>query len=289
MTAFKQAALAEHIQSSVQLALAEDLGNGDITAALIAEDSQSIAQIISREKAVFCGKPWCDQVFAQLDGRVAIQWLVNDGDRLSPEQVICRIHGAARALLSGERTALNFMQTLSGTATLAQKFVDAVAGTNCTILDTRKTIPGLRMAQKYAVHCGGATNHRMGLYDGILIKENHIAACGSITAAIASARLQSSEIAIEVEVENLSEVQEALTAGADILLLDNMKPEQLRQAVKFNAGRAKLEASGGVDLTTIRAIAETGVDYISIGAITKHVHATDLSMRFMEQQREGLL
>jgi nicotinate-nucleotide pyrophosphorylase (carboxylating) len=239
--------------------------------------------VISREHAVICGEEWFDQVFAQLDPGIRVTWLVKDADRVEPNQLLCTLHGPSRPILSGERTALNFLQTLSGTATLASRYAEAVAGTRVKVLDTRKTIPGLRRAQKYAVTCGGCHNHRIGLYDGVLIKENHIAAAGSIAEAVAQARKCSpATIPVEVEVENLEQVQQALSAGADILLLDNMAPELLRQAVTINQGQAKLEASGGITLENIRNIAETGVDYISIGELTKQLQAVDLSMRFSD-------
>ncbi len=274
------------IQEQVRSALTEDVGDGDLTAALIPENARSEATVISREEAVICGRIWFEQVFALLDASIRIDWHVADGDKVEPNQVLCVLNGPSRALLTGERTALNFLQTLSGTATLTRKYVDAVAGTGVKVLDTRKTIPGLRQAQKYAVKCGGGTNHRIGLYDGVLIKENHIAAAGSIAKAIAQARIHTPDkIPVEVEVENLTEVHEALDAGADILLLDNMEPKSLREAVALNHGEAKLEASGGLSLETIREIAETGVDYISVGELTKHLRAIDLSMRFSGDNR----
>ncbi|MCW8919424.1 MAG: carboxylating nicotinate-nucleotide diphosphorylase [Gammaproteobacteria bacterium] len=272
---------AEEIAAQVALALAEDLGAGDLTAALIPADARSEATVICREEAVLCGCDWFNAVFAQLDTAIRIDWLLADGDRIEPNQLLCTLSGPSRALLSGERTALNFLQTLSGTATLASHYVQAVAGSGVRVLDTRKTIPGLRRAQKYAVRCGGGHNHRVGLYDGILIKENHIAAAGSIATAVAQARASApAGVPIEVEVENLDEVGQALEAGADILLLDNMSPRLLREAVAINHGRAKLEASGGITLHNIGDIAATGVDYISVGAITKQLHAIDLSLRF---------
>jgi nicotinate-nucleotide pyrophosphorylase (carboxylating) len=274
---------ATEIRDQVRLALAEDMGAGDLTAALIPERAHSQARVISREQAVICGRDWFDQVFAQLDTAIRIEWLVKDGERVQANQLLCTLSGPSRPLLSGERTALNFLQTLSGTATLARHYAEALAGTGVKVLDTRKTIPGLRRAQKYAVRCGGGTNHRIGLYDGILIKENHIAAAGSIAAAVNQARATApAAIQIEVEVEDLSQVRQALAAGADILLLDNMPAEQLREVVALNQGQAKLEASGGITLENIRNIAETGVDYISVGAITKQLHAIDLSMRFSD-------
>lgn len=275
----------QQIQDDVRRALQEDVGSGDITAALIPVDADATATVIARDAAIICGQPWFDEVFAQLDGAIAIDWQIAEGSEVEPNQVLCTLVGNARAILTGERSALNFLQTLSGTATAAHRFVAAVAGTNVTILDTRKTIPGLRRAQKYAVHCGGGRNHRIGLFDGVLIKENHILSAGSIANAVEAAKREAPKgVAIEVEVETLAEVEEALDAGADILLLDNMPPELLSQAVQLNGGRAKLEASGGIEIATIRAIAETGIDYISIGAITKHLHAVDLSMRFQLKQ-----
>lgn len=272
----------EEIRAQVSLALDEDMGSGDLTAKLIPEHAYSEARVISREHAVICGQEWFDEVFFQLDETINIVWQVKDADRVNPDQLLCTLSGPSRALLSGERTALNFLQTLSGTATLANRYAEAVAGTGVKVLDTRKTIPGLRLAQKYAVTCGGCHNHRIGLYDGILIKENHIAATGSIAEAVTKAReIAPKDIAVEVEVENLDEVRQALEAGADILLLDNMSPALLRQAVSLNQGRALLEASGGITLETISKIADTGVNFVSIGEITKELHAVDLSMRFI--------
>lgn len=271
--------LPQDIQECVRRALAEDIGSGDITAALIPVDLLFTATVITRENAVLCGVAWFNEAFHQVDVSVNVKWLATEGQRINPNQVLCTITGPARALLSAERTALNFLQTLSGTATLARCYADAVAGTTVRVLDTRKTLPGLRTAQKYAVSCGGCHNHRHGLYDGILIKENHIMAAGSISAAVRAAR-QASALAVEVEVETLDEVRAALSAGADILLLDDFSLAQLRDAVVINAGQAKLEVSGGVSLENIRHIAETGIDYISVGALTKHVKAIDLSMRF---------
>ena len=279
---------AEEIAAQVALALAEDIGSGDLTAALIPAEAISEATVISREEAVICGCDWFNAVFAWLDTTIRIEWRVGDGDRVGPNQQLCTLRGPSRALLTGERTALNFLQTLSGTATLANRYAQAVAGTGVRVLDTRKTIPGLRRAQKYAVSCGGAHNHRIGLYDGVLIKENHIAAAGSIAAAVETARKTAPPgVSVEVEVENLDEVQQALHARADILLLDNMAPELLRQAVTLNQGQAKLEASGGITLQTIRNVAESGVDFISVGEITKQLHAIDLSMRFHHSRREN--
>jgi nicotinate-nucleotide pyrophosphorylase (carboxylating) len=265
---------------TVTLALAEDVGGGDLTAALIPEGAQAEATVISREHAVLCGAAWFDAVFRQLDPRIHTEWRAADGDRIEPDQLLCTLRGPARALLTGERTALNFLQALSGTATLARQYADAVAGTGATILDTRKTLPGLRLAQKYAVRCGGCQNHRIGLFDAVLIKENHIMAAGSITNAIATARRLHPGVTVEVEVENLAELEEALAARPDIVMLDNFDLATLAEAVRITAKRVKLEASGNVNFDTVRAIAETGVDYISIGGLTKDVRAVDLSMRF---------
>ncbi|HOB60629.1 MAG TPA: carboxylating nicotinate-nucleotide diphosphorylase [Candidatus Competibacteraceae bacterium] len=265
---------------TVALALAEDIGSGDLTAALIPEQTQAEATVISRESAVLCGIAWFDAVFRQIDPRVSIDWQAADGDRIEPNQLLCTLHGPARALLSGERTALNFLQMLSSTATLARRFADTVAGTGATILDTRKTLPGLRLAQKYAVQCGGCRNHRIGLFDAVLIKENHIMAAGSIGNAIATARRLHPGVTVEVEVENLAELAEALAARPDIVMLDNFDLATMAEAVKITAKQVKLEASGNVNFATVRQIAETGVDYISIGGLTKDVRAVDLSMRF---------
>ncbi len=272
--------LPDDITATVQRALAEDLGSGDLTAALIPADRHARSHVLSREPAVLCGSAWFEEVFRQLDDCIRIQWLAQDGEPVRRDQMLCRLQGPARTLLSGERTALNFLQTLSGTATMVRRYAEAVQDTRAVILDTRKTLPGLRSAQKYAVRCGGASNHRMGLFDGILIKENHIMAAGNITAAVTTARRQGNKVPVEVEVENLDQLREALTAGADILLLDNFNPDTLREAVRITAGRAKLEASGGIDMAQLRIVAETGVNYISVGALTKHVCAIDLSMRF---------
>ena len=273
-------AIEHRIQACVRRALAEDVGSGDVTAALIPEDALATAAVVSRESAVLCGCAWFDAVFAELDERIQVHWDFRDGDRIEPNQRLCRLNGPARALLTGERAALNLLQTLSGTATLAAQYAAAVAGLPVRILDTRKTLPGLRTEQKYAVRTGGCHNHRLGLYDGILIKENHIAAAGSIRAAVAAARALNTRLPVEVEVESLDELREGLNAGADILLLDNFSLDLLREAVALNAGRAKLEASGGVTLENVRTIAETGIDYVSTGALTKNLCAIDLSMRF---------
>ena len=272
---------AESIAAQVRQALAEDLGDGDLTAALVPSQTEVQARVVVRENAVLCGSDWFDEVFHQLDPAVSLAWSARDGDRLQAGQAVCDLRGKARPILSGERTALNFLQTLSGTATLAGRYVAAVSGTSATILDTRKTIPGLRLAQKYAVRCGGASNHRVGLFDAILIKENHIRAAGSISDALeAASRVAGEGVMIEVEVEGLDELSEALAAGARRILLDNFDNAALREAVACNAGRARLEASGGVNLDTVSGIAQTGVDFISVGQLTKDVRATDFSMLF---------
>ncbi|WP_029147197.1 carboxylating nicotinate-nucleotide diphosphorylase [Methylophilus sp. 5] len=267
------------IAEQVTAALTEDMGNGDLTAALIPAGTQATATIISREQAVICGCGWLEQCFTQLDPAIQLTWLVNDGDRVQPDQALVKIQGDARAMLSAERPALNFLQTLSAVATHTRRYVDAIAGLPAQILDTRKTLPGLRLAQKYAVLTGGGANQRLALYDGILIKENHIAAAGSIAAVLAAAFALKQTNNIQIEVENLDELQQALAAGATSILLDNFALADLRKAVTINQKRALLEASGNVDLTTVRAIAETGVDRISIGALTKNIQAVDLSMR----------
>ena len=272
--------LPSDLSATVQRALAEDIGEGDLTAALIPAATRARGRVISREQAVLCGTAWFNEVFRQVDDAIVIHWEARDGDVVKKEQVLCHLEGPARGLLTGERSALNFLQTLSGTATLARRYAEAVKGTRATILDTRKTLPGLRSAQKYAVRCGGANNHRMGLFDGILIKENHIMAAGGITQALQTARAGAVKVPVEVEVETLAQVEEALAAGADILLLDNFTLERMGEAVRLAAGRAKLEASGGIDMTSIKAVAQTGVDYISVGSLTKNVDAVDLSMRF---------
>ncbi len=269
------------IREQARNALTEDIGTGDITAVLIPDTASAKATVSCRDNAVICGCEWFNQVFALLDTSIHVDWHVEDGYRVKSDKILCTLTGRARALLSGERTALNFLQTLSGTATAAARYVEAIKGTGVEILDTRKTIPGLRMAQKYAARCGGGHNHRIGLFDGVLIKENHICAAGSIANAVAEARqIAPAGMPVEVEVENLQEAEEALNAGVDILLLDNMSPPLLRNAVDLVRGRARLEASGGITLENIREIAETGIDFISVGAITKDVSAVDLSMRF---------
>lgn len=258
--------------------LEEDIGSGDITAAIIPEAMTAEAEVVTREDMVLCGQAWFDAVFKYLDANVKISWLVAEGELVGKNTLLCRLSGSARGLLTGERTALNLLQTLSATATVARQYADAVSDTGCKVLDTRKTMPGLRNAQKYAVACGGCYNHRIGLYDGVLIKENHIIAAGSIAKAIQSAR-ELSSVPVEVEVESMQEFQEAVMAKPDRIMLDNFSFEELVAAVKLNSGVIELEASGNIDLDNIRVVAETGVDYISIGALTKHVRAVDLSMR----------
>lgn len=298
--------LENDIRLSVKIALEEDLGyqadsnlssqqklEADITAQLIPSDKYAEATLITREEGVFAGKAWAEQVFNQLGGEVALHWHVDDGDLLVPNQVLCEMSGPARVILTGERTAMNFIQTLSGVATLTKHYVDRIAGTNCKLLDTRKTIPGLRTAQKYAVTCGGGKNHRIGLFDAFLIKENHIMACGSIANAIESARALASDRMVEVEVESIDELKQAIEAGADIVMLDNFDVTMMIDAVELNqrfhkelgypeAQQVKLEVSGNVTLDTIADFAKTGVDYISVGALTKHVKALDLSLRLKD-------
>lgn len=271
--------LATSIAENVKSALTEDIGSGDITAHLIPENQIAKAIVITREDCVFCGKDWVNEVFTQLDSSVVIEWHVDDGDFVSANSTLFNLQGNARSLLTGERAALNFVQTLSGTATTSRYYASVVAHTNVKLLDTRKTIPGLRDAQKYAVACGGSHNHRIGLYDAFLIKENHIAACGSISLAVTAARTIAPGKPVEVEVETFEELHQALTANADTIMLDNFNLEDMRKAVAINAGKAKLEASGNVTESTLPLIAETGVDFISIGALTKHCRAVDLSMR----------
>ncbi len=273
--------LTAEIERNVAAALAEDVGPGDLTAQLIAPEVQASAKVISRVDAILCGAPWFDATFKQIDPGVTVRWNARDGDTVRPDQLLCELNGPARALLTGERTALNFLQMLSGVATVANAYAKAIAGTRTRIVDTRKTLPGLRLAQKYAVRTGGAANHRTGLYDGILIKENHIAATGGIRIAIEHAhRIAPPGVWTQVEVESLQQLEEALAAGARMILLDNFDLARMREAVRINAGRAQLEASGNVTLQNVRAIAQTGVDRISIGALTKDVRAIDLSMRF---------
>jgi nicotinate-nucleotide pyrophosphorylase (carboxylating) len=270
------------LETQVTAALREDVGSGDVTAQLVPATQTVRGRVITREAAILCGRPWVEATFRNLDPNIKLHWRANDGERLTAGQVIFEITGSARAVLTGERTSLNFLQLLSATATEARRFVDAVAGTGCIILDTRKTLPGLRTAQKYAVRCGGAQNHRIGLYDMVLIKENHIAAAGSLPGAIAAARRVAPHVPVEVEVESLAEFAEALAARPDIIMLDEFTPADMRKAVALNradANPVKIEASGSVSLETVRAIAETGVDYISVGSLTKPVRAIDLSMR----------
>jgi nicotinate-nucleotide pyrophosphorylase (carboxylating) len=274
---------AEYVSETVRTALREDICAGDLTAQLIPESQVSQARVITREDAVICGTAWFEEVFRQVDPRVRIAWQIADGDRVSPNTVLCTLEGPARGLLTGERSALNFLQLLSAAATTTRKYVDAVAGTQCRILDTRKTIPGLRLAQKYAVLCGGGTNHRIGLFDAILVKENHIAAAGSIAAAVRAGRALNPNVMLEVEVENFDELHEALDSAVDRILLDNFSTADMRKAVEIarnhkNPG-IELEASGNMTLETLRSVAETGVDFISVGGLTKHVKAVDLSMR----------
>lgn len=269
----------EAVAADVARALAEDVGSGDLTAALVPAAATARASVVCREAAVICGRPWFDRVFAALDPAIAIDWAVVEGATVAAETVLCRLAGPARPLLTGERTALNFLQLLSGTATVTRRYAAAVAGSGARLLDTRKTVPGLRLAQKYAVAVGGGHNHRMGLYDAFLVKENHIAACGGIAAAITAARELAPGAPIEVEVENRDELRQALAAGADRVLLDNFDLDGLRAAVAESAGRAELEASGNVALEGLATLAATGVDFISVGALTKHVRAVDLSLR----------
>lgn len=276
------AELQEAIARNVTDALAEDIGSGDLTAALIDVDQVAGARIVARENAVIAGQPWVDELFLRLDPGITIDWYIADGQRCEADDIVCKLVGNARALLSGERAALNFLQTLSATATQTARYVDAIAGTAARLLDTRKTLPGLRLAQKYAVRMGGGSNHRVGLFDAILIKENHIARAGGIQQALDAARSQNADVLIEIEVESLDELHSALACGARRVLLDNFTLDELEKAVEINAAHnraAELEASGNVTLDTVRKIAETGVDYISTGAVTKNVAAIDLSMQ----------
>ena len=276
---------ADAVAKAVADALREDVGDGDLTTELIPEDVAARARVSARESCILCGSAWFSEVFRQIDASVMVSWHFSDGEEVAPETEICGLQGPARALLTGERTALNFLQTLSATATAARRYADAVAGTGATILDTRKTIPGLRDAQKYAVRCGGAQNHRHGLYDAILIKENHIAAAGGLRRAVDASRQAAPSVLLEVEVENLAELREALACGVDRVLLDNFSLEEIWQAVKVrdasNGLHVALEASGSIGLDGVRDTARTGVDYISVGALTKHIHAVDFSMRFI--------
>lgn len=279
--------LRSDIKSSVTRALQEDIGSGDLTAELVPKSAIIGATIITRDKLTLAGRPWVNEVFTQLDSRITLKWQVEDGDEIDAEITLCLVKGPARPILSGERVALNFLQALSATATVTTKYVRAVSGTGCRILDTRKTIPGLRLAQKYAVQCGGGSNHRIGLFDAILIKENHILSAGGIGAAIEKSRTLHPNMPVEIEVESLTEMTEALEAKANRLLLDNFTAPMLRQAVALNqeTGKpaAELEASGGLTIDEITAVAKTGVDYVSVGALTKNIHAIDLSMRFVTQ------
>ena len=270
--------LPSDIDSVVRYALAEDIGNGDITAELIPAKKLVSARIISREDGVLCGSPWVNRVFSQLDNSIAVKWQLNESETFKANQVLAQIDGSARPIMSGERTALNFLQLLSGTASYTRELTSRIAHTSAKLLDTRKTLPGLRSAQKYAVRIGGGQNHRMGLFDAYLIKENHIAACGGISEVISKVRTVSMDKSVEIEVQNLTQLQEALTAGANKILLDNFDILTLQEAVKINQGQSKLEASGGIDQDLLVKIAETGVDYISIGALTKHCRAIDLSL-----------
>ncbi|MGP9499806.1 carboxylating nicotinate-nucleotide diphosphorylase [Halomonas sp. AOP43-D1-4] len=274
-----QNALAEEISTCVTRLLNEDIGSGDITAQLIPEDQRATATVITRESAVLCGTAWVDEIFQQLDARVTLRWLAADGDLLDEGQGFLELEGPARSLLTGERAALNMLQTLSATATATRRYVNLIEGTGVRLLDTRKTLPGLRLAQKYAVTCGGGHNHRIGLWDAFLIKENHISACGGIKAAVSHARALAKDVPVEVEVETFEELDQALAAGADIIMLDNFALEDLYVAVELNGGRATLEASGNVDAATLKAIADTGIDCISSGALTKDIQSIDLSMR----------
>ena len=280
---FSPAAIAQLARSDATRALEEDVGSGDLTAALVDPARRAQARVLAREEAVICGAPWAEAALRQVDPSLQVQWLVAEGERCSADQVVLQVEGPARALLTAERTALNFLQLLSGVATKTARYVEAVRGTRARIVDTRKTLPGLRLAQKYAVKTGGGTNHRIGLYDAVLIKENHIAAAGGVRPVLQAAQRVAAQASfIEIEVETLAQLQEALEAGARMVLLDNMDLDTLHEAVRLNAGRAILEISGGVTLERLRALAETGVDRISIGALTKDVRATDFSMRLKE-------
>ncbi len=277
--------LPADIASSVRRALSEDIGKGDLTANLVPENKTCHAEVICREEAVLCGSAWFDQVFHQVDETVMVDWVLADGDAISPGSIVCRISGSSRSVLTGERTALNFLQTLSGTATRTREFARQLGNSKTRILDTRKTIPGLRAAQKYAVTCGGGSNHRMGLYDAILIKENHISSAGGIRPVVTEA-LRSGH-AVEIEVENLAQLEEAIEAGANSVLLDNFSIEEMHQAVEINRGRVELEVSGGVEFEQLKQLATTGVDYISIGALTKHLRAVDFSMLFKHSDADS--
>ncbi len=272
-----------YIRQQVTTALEDDVGSGDISAALIAADTLLATRLLVREDAILCGCRWFDEVFRQCDSAIKIRWRAADGDAITAGSIVCEVNGPARGLLTAERSALNFLQTMSGTATVTRRYVDIVAGTGCRILDTRKTIPQLRQAQKYAVACGGGHNHRIGLFDAYLIKENHLAACGGIGPAVAQARAMQPDTLLEVEVESLAQLGQAIDAGVDRVLLDNFNLEDLQQAVDLSAKRVELEASGNIDQEGLRAIAETGVDFVSIGALTKHLRAVDFSLRYQEE------
>lgn len=268
------------INNAVNTALDEDIGNGDVTAASFNNDETASAKVISREAAVLCGQQWFDLVFHKLDPNIVIDWKLNDGDSMKPDETVCTLNGNAKAILTGERTALNFLQTLSGTATKTKIYVDRISGTDAQILDTRKTLPGMRYAQKYAVRCGGGENHRIGLFDAILIKENHIATAGTVTEAVNQAKQHFPNLKLEVEVETIDQLKQALKTETDVIMLDNFTLAELENAVAITDDKKKLEASGNMTLENIREVAKTGVNFISIGAITKHVQAVDFSMRF---------
>ncbi|CAG9169071.1 carboxylating nicotinate-nucleotide diphosphorylase [Cupriavidus pinatubonensis] len=274
-------ALKAALEANVSTAIAEDVGSGDLTGLLVPADKQAHARVIVREQAVLCGQPWFSACMKAVDERLTVTWNQEEGARMAPDSVVCEITGPARALLTAERPALNFLQLLSGVATVTRRYADLIAGTNARVLDTRKTLPGLRLAQKYAVRIGGGENQRLALYDGILIKENHIAAAGSITAAMQAALALGANASIQIEVESLAELEEALAAGATSILIDNFTVPMMHDAVRINAGRALLEVSGGVNADTIRTFAQTGVDRISVGALTKDVRATDYSLRII--------
>ncbi|MHB1176285.1 MAG: carboxylating nicotinate-nucleotide diphosphorylase [Sulfuriferula sp.] len=274
------AELVDTVHANVAAALNEDIGSGDRTARLIPEHATASAAVICREKAILCGQAWFEACFHQIDPAVKIHWYTRDGSCIGVDQMLCEIHGNARALLTAERPALNFLQTLSSTATITRRYVEMIAGTGAVVMDTRKTLPGLRLAQKYAVSTGGGANQRNGLYDGILIKENHIAAAGGIAQVLTAAALLADGVPVQIEVENIDELQQALEAGANLILLDNFSIDMLSEAVRLSAGRAILEASGNISLDTIRSVAGTGVQRISVGGLTKHIQAVDLSMRF---------
>lgn len=270
----------EDLSSMVKTALNEDIRSGDLTADLIPQDAQAEANIICRENAIICGRPWFDETFQQIDNNIKIEWFCGEGEMVEPDTLVCKLQGSARALLTAERTALNFLQSLSGTATTSNNYVNALGETATKLLDTRKTLPGMRLAQKYAVKMGGATNHRVGLYDAILLKENHIMAAGGIQEAVSTAKKLHPNKTVEVETENLDEVTQALAAKADIIMLDNFTLSMMSEAVQLNNGQAKLEVSGNVEIENLPELASTGVDFISTGAITKHLRAIDFSMRF---------